>query len=134
MDALTVRNIEKGDLWKIQWWWPAHNWGDGPPPAILPDDGAIAELNGGPTAAAFLYLGFNSKCAWLEFLVTNPHNSPRVSAKSLKLVIQHLLDVASKNGVLMVYSSLKNRGLIKMYEKFGFVQGDTGCTEMVRRP
>jgi hypothetical protein len=123
----------KADVWKIQWWWPAHNWGDGPPLDILPSDGAIVEADGDPKAVAFLYLSSNSKCAWLEWLVTNPNNSPRVSVAALQMVIESLSETARKNGVTMVYSSLKNRGLIRLYEKLGFRQGDTGCTDMIRR-
>lgn len=131
MDVLTVRNLTTPDLWKITWWWPAHKW-EAPPADLLPSDGVIVEKAGTPTAVGFLYLTTNSKCAWVEWLVTNPSNSPRVSAASLRLVIATLLDMAKRSGVKFVYSSLKNKGLIRLYERLGFRQGDVGCTDMIK--
>lgn len=107
-------------------WWKSHGW-DALPNEDLPDTGFIAN----DTAFACLYIDIHGRFAMLEWLVTNPDSSARQCLKSINEVLDRCLDMCREIGVKRVYSVLKNENLEKLYQKHGFIKGDTQVCDMI---
>lgn len=107
-------------------WWKAHGW-DALPCIDIPDTGFIANEN----AFACLYIDIHGRFGLLEWLVTNPDCSARESLKAINEVLDRCLETAKEVGVKRLYSVLKNENLVKLYQKHGFIKGDTQVCDMI---
>lgn len=114
------------DYDSLKSWWEGHGW-DALPSEDIPDTGFIAN----ECAFGCLYIDIHCRFAMLEWVVTDPDAAPRACLKGLNKVLDKLLETAKEVGVKMVYSVLKHEGLIKLYEKHGFVTGDTQVCDMI---
>ena len=121
--------VTPDDYFLLSKWWVAHKWTP-PKQNLLSEFGLIAEKDGIPLAAGWLYLT-TSKFGWLEFLVSNPDAPRKDMTIALKCLIERLLQEAKDFGVLSVFSSLNNKGLIRMYKKMGFKEAENNMTNMV---
>jgi hypothetical protein len=112
-------------------WWSKRKW---PiiPPDMLSKLGIVVQKDGENICAGWLYRT-DSTVAWLEFIVANPGASGKMRYKALDLLIETLLGHAKNMGFEAVFSSLKHRGLMKKFEKAGFLPSDSGMTNMIRR-
>jgi len=109
-------------------WWSAHGW-EPVPFAFLPI-GFLVEEDGIFHSAGFLYIDKTAPIGMLEWVVTNPNNSPRQSYKSLGFLLENITGFAVNNGICAVYSKLVSSGLEKLYNKHGFLSGDTAVKDM----
>jgi N-acetylglutamate synthase-like GNAT family acetyltransferase len=107
-------------------WWRAHGW-EPLENEDIPDTGFIAN----ETAFGCLYIDIHGRFAMMEFVVTNPDAPARQCLRSLNEVIDKLLETATKIGVKRVYSVLKHEKLDKLYQKHGFIKGDTQVCDMI---
>ena len=130
LPVYTARLIElEADYPMVCEWWTAHGW-PAVPRDMLPKLGCLVELDGVPKAAAWLYMDNSVGVAMLEWTVTNPGNTPRESLRSINHLLGALKEVALENDYGVVLAALKNEGLIRAFEKFGFHNNDSGITHL----
>ncbi len=126
---LRIRQFELGrDYPELCEWWRSRGW-KALPPETLPAIGLIAEDDTHKFAAIFIYF-VESNWAYLEWLVTNPGSPLKKRGAAIDLVIDHALNVMSHAGTQRVHTSLKNKNLIKVFERHGFKVGDTEMTNL----
>lgn len=120
------------DYWEVCEWWRQHEWPFIPPHA-LPDNGVmIVDENGVKYAAGWLYVT-DSSMGMFEWLVTNPKSPIMYRKAALELMLQCILAAAKNMGLRSVFSSLKNKNLVKLFNKSGFGPTDTQMTNMIAR-
>lgn len=107
-------------------WWKAHKW-EALPAIDIPDTGYIAN----ECAFGCLYIDIHLRFAMLEWVVTDPKTNGKELVASLHELMDKLLATAKEVGVKRVYSVLKHKGLIRLYQKHGFVKGDTQVCDMI---
>lgn len=130
-----IEDLEK-DYDVIRHFWPAHGWPE-LPIAALTTMGLCAvdcDVRGEETilAACWVYTATNSSLAMLEWMVTNPDVSPLKAAKA----VYQLADFASleckRRGYAVLFTTCKNKGLERVYERAGFSKTDENVTHYVK--
>jgi hypothetical protein len=114
-------------------WWKAHGW-DAVAPAVLPNFGYVVcdSDSGRMFAAGWAYMDKNTPIGFIEWLVTNPDNSPRESIKTLKVIIDGMTKMFERSGKLAVLVSTKSEGLVKLFKKAGYSVTDSGMTHLAQ--
>lgn len=112
-------------------WWADHSW---PviPPQMLPELGLVAEDDGFKYCMGWLYRT-DSKICWLEYIVANPDAPLKKRSKAIDLLIEGAIFSAKEMGYKVIFSSLKSKGLMRRFNKQGFVYGDNAMTNMIWR-
>lgn len=112
-------------------WWRGHGW---PyiPVHSLPTTGWVSYDEVERYAAGWLYIS-NSTTAWSEWIVTNPGSNLRKRSEGVKMLISIIKLEAKSRGVQTIVTSLKSGGLIRAYERQGFVKTDEHMTNLVGR-
>ncbi len=123
---IRVWNREK-DYPELCRWWKGHPPWEPIPCEDIPDTGYIAN----ETAFGCLYIDIHCRFAMMEFILARPEAPPREIVRSLNEVIDQLISTAKEVGVKRVYSVLKHNGLIKMYQKHGFIKCDEKVCDMI---
>lgn len=129
-----VRNTREEDYGTICDWW---KWWRFPvwPRYALPDnlsDGIMVSRDGVNICCGFVYRTSSSSLFWMEFVVSNFEVKDRELRKeALELLINGLKYMAGSMGARVVYTSLTNKNLKKTYLDCGFLQGSTGCDELI---
>ena len=130
--AYTIQLFDSSEYEQVCEWWAGHNW-VAPEKDHLSSFGMVCCYNGRGMAAGWLYLTTSKYCL-IEFLVTDPKAPIKARTKALKLLLERLIAEAKilcPGGT--VFSSIKSKGLIKLYQKAGFVVGDENMTNLVTR-
>lgn len=135
---MEVRLIEKRDYEILCEYWKF--WKFPPPPMeFLPNNGlgglkiVIKDDQGTEhiACAGFLY-ETNSKCAWLEFVVSNPNiRDKKIRHEALEDLVRYLTVQAQQKGFGYVFSSLKSESLIKIFEQVGYSISNSKTSEVV---
>ena len=129
-----VRLLEEGDYENtLLGWWKDWNW-DAPAIDFLPENGLggmMVSKGGTDICAGFLYFT-NSKAAWCEFIISNKKYKEEDRSDAIMVLLEALSEMGRWKGVKYVYTSLKNKNLINKYKDCGYVQGSTGCTELIK--
>ena len=136
MDSLKIRVLNDTDYEEILTkWWKDWNW-DAPMKDFLPDEGkgGMIVFDGiTPVCAGFLY-ATNSKVAWIDWIISNEKYRVKPTRKSaIKLLIQVLTDAAKEGGYTYSYALIKSKPLIQVYEDYGYIQGDSYTSEMIKK-
>lgn len=127
---ITLRMFEESDYPMVSEWWVAHAW-PAVPYKFLSRFGLIAlDENDTPLCAGWLYLT-SSGFAWMEYLVSNPGAPLKVKARGIECLTSRLISEAKNFGAHALFTSVKHRSLIRLYQRLGFAVGDTGMTNMV---
>lgn len=126
-------NDKDYDQTLVGWW---NDWGWQPPQKdFLPDDGAggIMVLDGEePVCAGFIYVT-NSKVAWVDWIISNKgYRKKPQRRQALELLLETLTDMSHSTGYRYIYALIKSPSLIGIYEKFGYLKGDTYTSEMIK--
>lgn len=131
---MTVRPFKPEDHPTIAWWWEVRDFA-AIPVKMLPPDGVVVCEDGRPVAACFLYLGdtHGGKAGWAEWMVTMPGLSPKKALAALEFALNEIILSAKRKGAVFLFTSLRNRGLGKLYQRAGFVETDTGMTNYILR-
>ncbi len=128
---MRVRQFQfQTDYEDVKSWWESHGW-EPQRKETLPQIGLLAEDNGIKFCAVWLYPSPPTPMAWLEFLVTNPKSPIRQRAMAVKKILRSAGELADSSG-LILFTSLKSKSLIREYSRAGFIETDTGMTNMVR--
>lgn len=67
----------------------------------------------------------------LEWVVTNPENTPRQSLASVKFLVGAIRELAADNGYGVTLTSAKQEALIRLYKREGFEETDSGMTHLL---
>ena len=117
----------------VNWW---NDWGWTPPPKdFLPkkgEGGLIVYHKEKPVCAGFMYIT-NSKATWCDWIISNLKYKDRQKRKeALELLIKTISDKAESLGKKYIYALIKNKPLVNVYKKIGFVEGSTYTHEMIK--
>ena len=112
-------------------WWQDHDWPVLPTQA-LPVRGMLVVYHEQLICAGWMY-DSDSSIAWVEWVTSNPGiTDKRLVLRSLQFLIESLSVWAFEIGKESVFTSVKNPGLIRIYEKLGFLETDTGMVNLVK--
>jgi hypothetical protein len=115
-------------------WWKEWRW---TPPSkdFLPHEGTGGYMvfeDTVPICAGFMYTT-NSKAVWCDWIISNIHYKDRQKRReALELLVKTITDDAKKLGKKYVYALIKNKPLIDVYKKIGYIEGSTYTQEMIK--
>lgn len=112
-------------------WWENHSDWKAIPEFALPKRGWIVVDGDKMLCAGFLYHDPSAAMAQMEWIVTNPENSARESLRSINTLVETISNYADENS-LILFTSVINKGLIKLYGKHGFNVSEDGMSNMMR--
>ena len=108
----------------VKEWWVSHGW-DPVPEVVLPKLGVIAfNKNGDGITAAWIYMDNSVGVSMLEWIVTNPENSPKDSLRGIKTVTKFLKDRAKDMDYKIMLATCRQKSLLKVLERTGFQKTD----------
>lgn len=123
---IQIRHFEKeNDYNMIAGWWQAHGF----PvvhPGVLPATGLICEIEGKPTAAAWLMMDNSCGFAMVAWAVTNPGNIGRESHTGLSHVAACLIEHARGHGYISILNTCTQQSIAKVFTRQGFQTTDQG--------
>lgn len=133
---LYVRPLTEEDYDKtlIQWWF---DWRWTPPSRdFLPENGTggfIVYDGETPVCAGFMY-ETNSKAVWCDWIISNIKYKDRNNRKeALSLLIKRISEEADRLDKKYIYALIKNKPLINVYKKQGFVEGSSYSHELIKQ-
>jgi len=115
----------------LKGWWEGH----GRPAVaeeVLPHLGVVAEVEGAPVAAGWLYMDCSVGVSMLEWLVSDPAARPRDVYAGLREVVRFLERMAAEFGKPVMLTTSRRESLSGFLEKQGFVRTDEGMTHFVK--
>ena len=131
--ALNIQPLSDNDYDNILCaWWKEWRW---TPPAkdFLPDRGYMVYYNDEPICAGYMYVT-NSKVVLLEWIVSSfKFKDKQVRKEALYMLIETITSLATALDKKYVYSILKNKPLINIYEELGFSRGENNGQEMIKK-
>lgn len=133
--SLQIRKLNSVDYDTILTkWWKDWRW-TAPSKELLPDNGEggfIVYDGDVPVCAGFIY-NTNSGIAWCEFVVSNfDYKDKKKKKECLQLLISSISNMAKSMGKKFMYSLLKSKTLIDIYEEDGYVTNPQSYTEMIK--
>jgi hypothetical protein len=120
-----IRRYKNEDYGTLKEWWVAQNW----PPVPednLPQMGYVVE----DICAGFLYQT-DSKCAILEWIISNPNSDSTKRDKALDLLIKTILEETRNLGYQTILSWISHPRLMTRFLKHDFKPTET-ATVFVR--
>lgn len=112
-------------------WWAEHGW-PAVPPHKLPPFGFVALADGVPTFASFAYMdNGGTGVAMMEWSVGNPSAEPKTLIKALKALVGFMLHQLKELDYDFIFTSCKQVGLARLYEKCGFTRTDSSMIHLV---
>lgn len=133
---LYVRPLIEEDYDKTlrQWWF---DWRWTPPSRdFLPENGKggfIVYDGETPVCAGFMY-ETNSKAVWCDWIISNIKYKDRNNRKeALSLLIKRISEEAKELDKKYIYALIKNKPLINVYKKQGFVEGSSYSHELIKQ-
>lgn len=115
-------------------WWDAWGW-TAPPKDFLPQDGTggLMVMDGDVAVCAGFTYATNSKVAWVDWIISDPNYRKKPERKqAIELLVYTLTKICIDSGNKYIYAMIKNKSLIETYKQFGYTQGDTYTTEMIK--
>lgn len=133
---LNIIPLQQGDYENILCkWWKDWRW---TPPSkdFLPDNGEggwIVYDNDMPVCAGFMYLT-NSKAVWCDWIISNfEYKDKQKRKEALELLVHTISLTAEDLGKKYIYALIKNKPLVNVYKKVGFVEGDAYTQELIKK-
>lgn len=126
---MTCRRAMQSDYADLCSWWKGHGWE--PVPMELLPSGWIVEEGEKKLCAGFLFIASNAPVAYLEYVVSNPENTPKESHKAIDYLLGEICTFAKYSTIKAMFAKLTVRGLEKMYNRHGFASGDTSIKDMI---
>jgi hypothetical protein len=128
---MIIRSFEPHEYEYISTWFKVR-WGDAAPPlSALPTTGWVAEVDGAPSAAIWLYIS-NSTVGFMEWAVTNPDMPPVSAVRALKALVEFVQEQATllEPPVDVILQFVVDEKLAGFYEKRLGFQNDGRATLM----
>ena len=122
---MQFRDYTPEDRDTVMEWFSRHGWAS-PPTDVIPVDGLIVE----DICCSWIYFG-EPRMAFIGWPVTNP-DAPRAERyEGLQLILKNLIEIAKVREAKLIFAWAKQPGLLNLYEKLGFITGDTSSTNMI---
>jgi hypothetical protein len=118
------------DYMVIAPWWTAHGFPE-VPITMLPKSGVVITDEGKPVAAAWLYMSNSNGVAMMEWVVTNPENTPKQSVSAIRCLVGAVREMAKNCGYSFILAAAKQPSLIRLFERGGFMKTDEGMTHLL---
>ena len=119
--STNIRTIVQTDYEYINKWW--EDQGEEPPKlSMLPDrglGGIIAEKNGKPVAAMYLYLT-NSALGYIANAIADPNYKSKDRFELIRKLIDECVRRAAAVGCGMVWATSSNKGIIERCKKSNY--------------
>jgi len=116
----------------VRGWWKAHDHPD-LPIEIMPDIGlAVVDSDGRMNAVGWLYGCNSAPVGWVEWITTDPANTPMESYKSITLLLTFMNEEAKKNGISVLLSTCRQKALGRILEKSGFKKTDEDVSHFLK--
>ena len=113
-------------------WWKDWKW-TAPAKDFLPDTGYMVYYNDEPICAGYMYVT-NSNVVLLEWIISNfEFKDRKIRKEALFMLIQTITSLSANLGKKYVYSILKSKSLIEIYQELGFGKGGQNGTEMIKK-
>lgn len=125
-----ITDLEK-EYEVISPWWPRHGW-PMVPIGALTTLGLVAHDGPLLLAACWVYTATNASLAMVEWVVTNPDVSPMVAAKAVFSLIDFAAIECKERGYAVLFTTCKNKGLERAYERAGFDRTDENVTHFLK--
>lgn len=112
----------------VREWWIGHAWTP-PPLEILPAIGYIVENH----AAAWLYHDSTAALGVMEYIVTNPQNTPLQSARAIAALVQSITAHAHTLGKTHLLTTCRQASLAKFLTQVSdFILSDQHMIHLVK--
>lgn len=131
MKTLSIRAVEDADRATLESWWRGHGI-DPLPPEALPPNGFLAECDGLPLAAAWLYTT-DSCIAWLEWFVRNPQATREQMDGALETLIDEACARARELGFELVFCAARHDSLLRKLVATGFTAWENKSMSLLLR-
>ena len=133
---LNIIPLQQGDYENILCkWWKDWRWTH-PSKDFLPDNGEggwIVYDNDMPVCAGFMYLT-NSKAVWCDWIISNFEYKDRQKRKEALELLVHTISLTAEDlGKKYIYALIKNKPLVNVYKKVGFIEGDAYTHELIKK-
>lgn len=100
------------------------------PEEWLPTTGLSARIDGGSLlAVATLYLEKSTPVSVCGWCIANPFNSARESEQAVRALLSAMPDYAVKQGAAWILTTFGNRGINRILNELGYVQGENSETK-----
>tara|TARA_R100000935_G_C2833003_1_gene166301 strand:- start:1 stop:402 length:402 start_codon:yes stop_codon:yes gene_type:complete len=131
--ALKIKPLSDNDYDNILCaWWKDWKW-TAPRKDFLPDMGYMVYYNDEPICAGYMYVT-NSNVVLLEWIISNfKFKDRKIRKEALLMLVQTITSLATSLEKKYVYSLLKSKSLIELYEDLGYMKGGKNGTEMIKK-
>ena len=132
-----VREFDALDYEIIAQWWKGWGWPQ-VPLDCLPSGTALVVSDQDtkmPLAMGFLYTT-ETNISWIEWITSNPTIEREKRIEALNLLIRELVQLSKRLKHTVVFTSMnpkKTPGLIAKMRDVGFVESDSGMTNLILR-
>lgn len=117
------------DFPEICEWWRAYGW-QAVPKSRLPSVGFVTHEGELKTGAVWVYAS-DSKMLFMDFLVLNPKTVGKMKVETVELLVATCREYAKSLGADFIFTTTRSKGLIRQYEKNGFVVTEKEMTNLV---
>ena len=128
---LNIRRLTSEDYSTLVKWWDALPEWQAPPQTFLPDTGFIVEKNNIGIVAGYVYIT-NSKAALLEWIISNPEYRESDRKDAITLLIQAVERVLTDQGIKHVFTIGRNKHLINLHKKLGWMVDKKPSYEIIK--
>ena len=128
---LNIRRLTSEDYSTLVKWWDAWPEWQAPPQTFLPDTGFIVEKNNIGIVAGYVYIT-NSKAALLEWVISNPEYRESDRKDAITLLIQAVERVLTDQGIKHVFTIGRNKHLINLHKKLGWMVDEKPSYEIIK--
>lgn len=125
------RKLLPTDYEQLCEWWIGWRWVVAPPTTMLSDLGVMISNDDVNICAGFLYLMNKETVGWFTFPVSNPTVRGIERKEGMKMLVKEIEKIAKENGVLHLYSALRNPSMISLQKENGYV-ANGGYTELIK--
>jgi hypothetical protein len=131
--ALNIKPLSDNDYDNILCgWWKDWKW-TAPKKDFLPETGYMVYYNDEPICAGYMYIT-NSNVVLLEWIISSfKFKDRKIRKEALFMLVQTITSLSANLGKKYVYSLLKSKSLIEIYQELGFGTGDQNGTEMIKK-
>tara|TARA_R110000796_G_scaffold186460_1_gene303367 strand:- start:10747 stop:11148 length:402 start_codon:yes stop_codon:yes gene_type:complete len=113
-------------------WWKDWKW-TAPAKDFLPDMGYMVYYNDKPICAGYMYVT-NSNVVLLEWIISSfEFKDRKIRKEAIFMLIQTITLLSANLGKKYVYSLLKSKSLIDIYQEIGYLKGDSNTQEMIKK-
>lgn len=134
MNKFKWRYITSEDMGMLQEWWSDWNWPVSPSLDMLPQQAFLVTNTEGniPVYAGFLY-STGTSIGWFEWIVSNKKSPVASRRGGIEYLVETVSTVAKTTGINILFTASVSPSFCNSLKKSGFVVGDTGSTQLIKK-